>query len=1275
MISMLKKTATVAIALLMSLSAFIAVIPVTSATNDPADTHGVVDVTAEWDVVDTRTYTASTYIRMVGHSVTVKDGGVLTLDHAYLSFDGASDGVIGIKVEKGGKLIMKNGAAIWPWLSYSQYCAFLPGSIIDIDSSTLMSCGSNMPATPWPGVYVTTQNAKINNTQSLAGGPVWQPNFYVDNGGKAVITNSTVVNDHQSGLFVRPNGTAYMADSTIANTASASIGIWATDANVTVIHSQIVGFSTHGINIFGNANLFVKDSFIDQNAGGIVIGVGVKADLINNQILHTTNDGVDIDHNSQVTMKGNTINKNGGYGVNAYRGAILTSTSDIFSQNTLGNYNIQSSKATISLADITTVSGATGVGIRVIDGSNVEINSTIIKAPATQWGVFVEGASTLNIHDSELQDCTYCLSVDQYSTVTADHNKITTTKTATTINSFSTLYSSENTISGAMYAFTTQFGAMVYSDSDIVKDAAQNNNYVVLAQYEGNFQARNLDAKSANAANSWAVLAYQWCEIKMYDSTMSGYAGMYRLNGGHVLSINSTPQVNQVWANPIMGGSADLGYYGEVKTVWQNDALAPNASVKFTDRNSKTMNELTTNSNGIASVEIINATVDNMGIWKHNDYNVSAELNEMAGITKVNVTGNKIGANKITVKIQDTSAPELNITSPKEGDILNVNDLVVSGNFSDNGSGIGGVILQAVPGVAVGSGKTSYSGFIFTVQNIPEGKYHFFVNVTDISGNPATAQVNVTIDRTVPPIAITKPVGLYSTTNTFDLNGTTEIGADVTVNGTTVANVNGDFGTALTYPDGEHRIEVTSTDAAGNKAITTKTVIVDTMPPTMTFNIASGAWLDTTRFVLNGTSNENLAKFKAVVGEAESSMDVIQKFATVNLTLAEGQNLVNVTLTDLAGLSTAYALMINVDTLAPVINVTSPKGPYPFYTNTLNQTITGKVLELNLKSFTVNGKNVSVDANGNFSAVVTLVAGHNHINLSASDILADSFFDVFVECSVVAPVIVITSPVNGFVTKNPTIGISATVTGADPAPNVTLMRIRMRNDQPTRYALDSPTLTEGQNVLRVNATDRYGNSATATVMVLYDNVALLSLTKPTKTKVSTSTPSVTISGTSEPGSKIYINGVMIPSDQSGTFTYKMLVKEGKTTITVKSVDPAGNEVTKILTATRTEAKQFEMTALLGLGIVLMIVGLLIGVLVGRMMAKPKKPTVEEEPEPEETKPAPKEEEEEEPEEEEEEPEEEAPKETKPAPKEEPKVEKDDDDSLDSMLKDLEKGKK
>ena len=117
-----------------------------------------------------------------------------------------------------------------------------------------------------------------------------------------------------------------------------------------------------------------------------------------------------------------------------------------------------------------------------------------------------------------------------------------------------------------------------------------------------------------------------------------------------------------------------------------------------------------------------------------------------------------------------------------------------------------------------------------------------------------------------------------------------------------------------------------------------------------------------------------------------------------------------------------------------------------------------------------------------------------------------------------------------------------------------------------------PSLQEGENTLELYATDQAGNESNSTktyVAILDTQNPELMIEQPTDGAevVGTVNQNYEIIGTTEPGSKVYINGRLVLPNSEGTFSYRYQLKEGGNTLELRVVDQAGNESSQELSVT------------------------------------------------------------------------------------------------------------
>lgn len=256
----------------------------------------------------------------------------------------------------------------------------------------------------------------------------------------------------------------------------------------------------------------------------------------------------------------------------------------------------------------------------------------------------------------------------------------------------------------------------------------------------------------------------------------------------------------------------------------------------------------------------------------------------------------------------------------------------------------------------------------------------------------------------------------------------------------------------------------------------------------------------------------------------------------------------------------AMANRFRVDDVPPALTITSPTAAL---TNDPSVTVAGTTEPG--AAVTINGEPTTVEASGSFSRTFVLADGTHEFVVVAADIEGNTNqTTVTITVDTVAPLLALTSP-TAAVTNNPQV-TAAGVT--EPGAGVTVDGVPVSVDVTGAFS-HTLTLPEGTHNLVVVATDAAGNSNSVSAAITVDTTApSLSITGPAE-GTTTQVASVTITGLTEPGVDLFVNGLGVPVAGDGTFGVQVALAEGPNTLRVTARDVAGNVATASVNVTYT----------------------------------------------------------------------------------------------------------
>ena len=596
------------------------------------------------------------------------------------------------------------------------------------------------------------------------------------------------------------------------------------------------------------------------------------------------------------------------------------------------------------------------------------------------------------------------------------------------------------------------------------------------------------------------------------------------------------------------------------------------------------------------------ATVQADGTWSASVTLV--EGGNAIAATETDLAGNAGASNTVNYTL-DTATPTVVIGNA--GGQTNVAGQTISGSVSEfvESEVVGTTVYLSDNGSAVGSATVQADGTWSASVTLVEGGNAIAATETDLAGNAgASNTVNYTLDTATPTVVIGNAGGQTNVAGQT-ISGSVSESAESEVVGTTVylsdngsavgsatVQADGTWSASVTLVEGGNAIAATETDLAGNAgASNTVNYTLDTATPTVVIGNAGGQ-----TNVAGQTISGSVSEFveSEVVGTTVYLSDngsavgsaTVQADGTwsASVTLVEGGNAIAATETDLAGNAGASnTVNYTLDTATPTVVIGNAGGQ----TNVAGQTISGSVsefVESEVVGTTVylsdNGSAVgsaTVQADGTWSASVTLVEGGNAIAATETDLAgnAGASNTVNYTLNTATPTVVIgnaggqTNVAGQTISGSVSEFVESEVVGTTVYLSDNGSAVGSATVQADGTWSASVTLVEGGNAIAATETDLAGNAGasntvnytldTATPTVVIGNAG-------GQTNVAGQTISGSVSEFVESevvGTTVYLsdNGSAVGSatvQADGTWSASVTLVEGGNAIAATETDLAGN---------------------------------------------------------------------------------------------------------------------
>ncbi|MBI3132603.1 MAG: Ig-like domain-containing protein [Acidobacteria bacterium] len=333
------------------------------------------------------------------------------------------------------------------------------------------------------------------------------------------------------------------------------------------------------------------------------------------------------------------------------------------------------------------------------------------------------------------------------------------------------------------------------------------------------------------------------------------------------------------------------------------------------------------------------------------------------------------------------------------------------------------------------------------------------------------------------------------------------------------------------------------------------TVTLDSSAPKILLDQAPPALTNQTTLRLSGKVDDpaSILTLNGVL----TALDPQGRFAMDASLAIEGDNPLAFRAVDAAGNEGRLELHVQLDSLAPVITLSSPEEG--LITRDEHLDVVGHVDDSHAQ-VQVNGQVVTVKPDGVFTAPVTLPEGPMEIRVTAADVAGNQGVATrHLTVDRTAPRITLDQSIPVLVAK-----AQIHLAGSVDDPSATFML----NDQPIalnaqgQFTVDVP-LVEGPNPLSFRATDAAGNEGALEGSTTRDMTppVLMLVTPAEGQRVNTAQVQL-VGQVDDPMAMVTVNGqAVVPV--GGAFSFTATPPEGPFSFAVMAVDPAGNNTAAI----------------------------------------------------------------------------------------------------------------
>jgi parallel beta-helix repeat protein len=523
----------------------------------------------------------------------------------------------------------------------------------------------------------------------------------------------------------------------------------------------------------------------------------------------------------------------------------------------------------------------------------------------------------------------------------------------------------------------------------------------------------------------------------------------------------------------------------------------------------------------------------------------------------------------------DITAPTVELNAPSEGQIFTIDQVQLEWTVTDPGTGMGELWVRAGPSSSW-TNVTGTTSHLFI--GLSEGPHVLQLRASDYVGNEIVVSRQFFVDQYAPSISWTAPNNGSYVRSTSPIISWTGVDQGSAIAGYQVSIDGGPWSTVNNYPfirlydlsQGPHQLSLNASDKGGHWRIFSISFIVDSILPSIFLDsplIEQMVESSSIQACWYGSDDgSGISRFEARMdqqGWVDLGTDLQAIFDFKN----DGPHTLFLRAIDGAGNINSTSISFIIETSPPQIEISAPSDGAFLSTSSIELVWVGSDAGAGIDHYEIKVDDndwVEVGMAGSWR-IIGLADGEHTLSVKAVDRTGkENVSEEKIMIDTLAPDLLIISPLNG--TLHDSFNVELAWSCQDQGNGWAIISIQVDTGAWTDLGVVDHvdiTLSEGQHLITLRATDRAGNTDEETIDIIIDTIAPSVIGRGPDGPYEPLQQRIWFILSEDANSSsvhLWVNGVDVNVDRNGTYwgASEILLSNRTYLLEVEAKDVAGN---------------------------------------------------------------------------------------------------------------------